>query len=362
MYLSEQLQYQVAKSYMYAIIQKYKNHGTYKPTYDNIHHLFGAELDITSSQNAFGVAIGDVFKCRLNDLFLIGGAYVGGEAEVFGLMQAIWTAYENGSATRRSIEHLELILQAQVEALCPVVAHLERKRGLKRTGERFGRQLRGVRVELIGRPDNLAPVKERIAKRRSPLARKIVAERNADFRQDGELVPRVLADIGPLRQQIAGKRSGAAIRHRGRRHVALDRSFQVTGIRGEHRTLSAVFGIVEGTSEDGRFRTGGGKTGCLLAHAQVARLDARALAIVKPIAHLGEPTGIHIRIGHVVAKQNVCSRLSQHTGHPRIGAHRAGRHQRRQAASLRPPEQVFAANPQAIAHGRVIGAPEDASR
>ena len=99
MQLSAALQYQVAKSYMYAVIQKYKVHETYKPTYDNISKLFGAEMDITSSQKAFGVQIGDVFKCRLNDLFLLGGAYVSGEVEVFNLMNAIWSAYENGTAT-----------------------------------------------------------------------------------------------------------------------------------------------------------------------------------------------------------------------------------------------------------------------
>jgi len=99
MHLAESLQYQAAKSYMYAVIQKYKTHAAYKPTYDNLQTLFGAEFDIKSSQNAFGVNKGDHFKCRLNDLFLIGGAYVSGEAEVFGLMQAIWAAYENGSTS-----------------------------------------------------------------------------------------------------------------------------------------------------------------------------------------------------------------------------------------------------------------------
>ncbi len=104
MHLSEALQYQTSKSFMWAVYQKYLNHDAYKATFAKVVPLYGATLKITSSQGTaaqtiFGVKEGDVFWCRLTPAFVLGGAYVSGEGSMFNLLTALVTANETGEGT-----------------------------------------------------------------------------------------------------------------------------------------------------------------------------------------------------------------------------------------------------------------------
>lgn len=93
------LQYQTSQSYMYAVLATYANNDTYKETFAKAKQLFGSTLQITSSQKAFGVDKGEVFWSRFNSAFITGGAYVSGINAMFGLIQGLVDADENGSGT-----------------------------------------------------------------------------------------------------------------------------------------------------------------------------------------------------------------------------------------------------------------------
>ena len=97
--LAEKLQYQIAQSYMYGVYQKYQNHGAYKDVFAEVQKMFGATLKITASTAAFGVVKGDNFWCRMNGGFVVAGAYVRGEVEMFKVLEAFADAAKTGKGT-----------------------------------------------------------------------------------------------------------------------------------------------------------------------------------------------------------------------------------------------------------------------
>ena len=99
MALAEKLQYQIAQSYMYGVYQKYQNHGAYKDVFAEAQKMFGATLKITASTAAFGVVKGDDFWCRMNGGFVVAGAYVRGEVEMFKVLEAFAEAAKTGKGT-----------------------------------------------------------------------------------------------------------------------------------------------------------------------------------------------------------------------------------------------------------------------
>ena len=104
LHLSDTLQYQTSKSYMYAIYQKYLNHPEYSADFAKVIALYGSTLQITSSQGTeqfpiFGVEQGDVFWCHLTPGFVLGGAYVSGEVAMIGLLRALVEADESPTHT-----------------------------------------------------------------------------------------------------------------------------------------------------------------------------------------------------------------------------------------------------------------------
>ncbi|MBN2577654.1 MAG: carboxypeptidase regulatory-like domain-containing protein [Pirellulales bacterium] len=101
MHDAEALQDQVSKSFMWATYQKYLTHDSYKATFAKVVNLYGATLEITSSQkaNIFGINQGDMFKCRLTPAFVLGGAYVSGEGNMFNLLTALVQADDTGAGT-----------------------------------------------------------------------------------------------------------------------------------------------------------------------------------------------------------------------------------------------------------------------
>ncbi len=101
MRLAETLQYQVSKSFMWGVYEKFVNHSAYAETFAKVIDLYGATLKITSSQGTealpiFGIKKGEVFWCRLTPGFVLGGSYVSGEGSMFSLLTALVEANENG--------------------------------------------------------------------------------------------------------------------------------------------------------------------------------------------------------------------------------------------------------------------------
>jgi len=97
--LAEKLQYQIAQSFMYGVYQKYQNHEAYKDVFAEAQKMFGATLKITASTAAFGVVKGDDFLCRMNGGFVVAGAYVRGEVEMFNVIRAFADAAKTGKGT-----------------------------------------------------------------------------------------------------------------------------------------------------------------------------------------------------------------------------------------------------------------------
>ena len=97
--LAEKLQYQIAQSFMYGVYQKYQNHEAYKDVFAEAQKMFGATLKITASTAAFGVVKGDDFLCRMNGGFVVAGAYVRGEVEMFNVIKAFAEAAKTGKGT-----------------------------------------------------------------------------------------------------------------------------------------------------------------------------------------------------------------------------------------------------------------------
>ncbi len=97
--LAEKLQYQIAQSFMYGVYQKYQNHEAYKDVFAEAQKMFGASLKITASTAAFGVVKGDDFLCRMNGGFVVAGAYVRGEVEMFNVIKAFAEAAKTGKGT-----------------------------------------------------------------------------------------------------------------------------------------------------------------------------------------------------------------------------------------------------------------------
>jgi hypothetical protein len=97
--LAEKLQYQIAQSFMYGVYQKYRNHVEYKDVFAEAQKMFGASLKITASTAAFGVVKGNDFLCRMNGGFVVAGAYVRGEVEMFNVIKAFAEAAKTGKGT-----------------------------------------------------------------------------------------------------------------------------------------------------------------------------------------------------------------------------------------------------------------------
>lgn len=95
--LAEGLQQQVARSFMYAVYQKFQNHPEYKDVFAEAKKYFGATLKITASTGAFGVDPGQEFWCRFNGSFIVAGSYVRGERDMFGLISALVQAAQTGT-------------------------------------------------------------------------------------------------------------------------------------------------------------------------------------------------------------------------------------------------------------------------
>ncbi|NBW87302.1 MAG: hypothetical protein EBR23_10865, partial [Planctomycetia bacterium] len=97
--LAEKLQYQIARSFMYGVYQKYQNHVEYKDVFAEAQKMFGASLKITASTAAFGVVKDNDFLCRMNGGFVVAGAYVRGEVEMFNVIKAFAEAAKTGKGT-----------------------------------------------------------------------------------------------------------------------------------------------------------------------------------------------------------------------------------------------------------------------
>jgi len=95
--LAEGLQQQVARSFMYAVYQKFQNHPDYKDVVAEAKKYFGSTLKITASTGAFGVLPGQEFWCRFNASFIVAGSYVRGERDMFGLVKALVDAAQTGT-------------------------------------------------------------------------------------------------------------------------------------------------------------------------------------------------------------------------------------------------------------------------
>jgi hypothetical protein len=97
--LSEKLQQQVTRSFMFGVYQKYQNHSEYKDIFAKAQKMFGATLKITASTSALGVQKGEEFWCRMSGGFVVAGAYVSGEVMMFNLLKAFVQAAETGTGT-----------------------------------------------------------------------------------------------------------------------------------------------------------------------------------------------------------------------------------------------------------------------